>query len=53
MPKFTMVSNATLIDEKMAKIIAKYQIRVTVSVDGPQQVNDCLRIDRAGSSAAE
>ena len=49
MPKFTMVSNATLIDEKMAKIIAKYQIRVTVSVDGPQQVNDCLRIDRAGN----
>lgn len=45
-PIYTMVTNATLIDEKMAKIIQKNNIVVTVSVDGPKEINDILRIDK-------
>ncbi len=46
MPVFLMVSNGTLINEKMAQIIHKYNIGVTVSVDGPQDINDLLRVDK-------
>lgn len=46
MPVFLMVSNGTLIDEKLAQIIHRYHIGVTVSVDGPREINDLLRVDR-------
>lgn len=49
MPTFTMVSNGTLIDEKLVEIIKKYEIRVTISVDGPKDINDLLRVDRNGN----
>lgn len=45
-PQYTMVTNGTLIDGRMATIISKYGIRVTVSVDGPQEINDLLRVDK-------
>ncbi len=48
MPVFAMVSNATLIDKRMAEIIHRYKIIVTVSVDGPKEINDLLRVDKAG-----
>ncbi len=48
-PVFLMVSNGTLIDEKMAQIIHRFHIGVTVSVDGPQEINDLLRVDAAGA----
>lgn len=49
MPYFTMVTNGTLIDEALAQTIKKYNIRVTVSVDGPPKINDRLRVDKAGN----
>lgn len=49
MPYFTMVTNGTLIDEALAEIIKKYHIRVTVSVDGPPEINDKLRVDKVGN----
>ena len=48
MPSFTMVSNGTLIDEFMARIIAKYNIKVTISIDGDQKINDSLRVTHDG-----
>lgn len=48
LPHYTMVTNATLINEKMAEIIYKYNIYVTVSVDGPREITDLLRIDKNG-----
>lgn len=48
MPTFLMVSNGTLIDEEMAEIVHRFHIGVTVSVDGPQEINDLLRVDAAG-----
>ncbi len=51
MPDFVMVSNGTLIDENMAQIIHRYDIGVTVSIDGPQEINDLNRIDMRGKGA--
>lgn len=48
MPIFTMVTNGTLIDEELAQTLKKYDVRVTVSVDGPPEINDKLRVDKAG-----
>lgn len=52
-PQYTMVSNATLINEKIARILCKYKIIVTVSVDGPKEINDKLRVDRNGKGTFE
>ena len=49
MPIFTMVTNGTLIDEALAQTLKKYDVRVTVSVDGPPEINDQLRVDKAGN----
>lgn len=53
MPVFTMVTNATLIDDYMAGIIAKHEIYVTVSVDGPKDIHDKLRVDCVGKGTYE
>ena len=42
-PVFTMVTNATLIDENLAAVLAKHKVRVTVSIDGPPEINDRVR----------
>lgn len=52
-PLFTMVTNATLMDDRMASIIQKYDIHITVSIDGPKDINDELRKDRAGNGTYE
>ncbi len=51
MPIFLMVSNGTLIDENVAEMIHRFKIGVTVSVDGPHEINDLLRVDAAGNGA--
>ena len=43
-----MVSNGTLIDEKMANLIHMYDIKVTISIDGPEEIHDLNRVDAAG-----
>ena len=48
MPIFTMVTNGTLIDESMAAIIAKYKISTTISIDGPKDINDSVRVTNDG-----
>jgi len=47
-PVFTMVSNGTLIDEKIVDVIYKYSIHLTISLDGPKSINDKLRVDAVG-----
>lgn len=51
LPIYTMVSNGTLIDKDMASIISRYHIRTTVSVDGPPEINDALRVDKGGNGS--
>lgn len=43
-PKFSMVSNFTLLPEEFIEYIRKYKIKITVSLDGPKEINDCLRV---------
>ena len=40
----SMVTNGTLIDKEKAHILAKYDVRVGISIDGPKEVNDENRI---------
>ncbi len=49
MPQFLMVSNGTLIDERIAEMIHKYHIGVTISIDGPREINDLNRVDIEGN----
>lgn len=51
MPCFLMVSNGTLIDERMANLIHKYRIGVTISIDGPEEIHDLNRVDAAGNGS--
>jgi len=48
MPIFTMVSNGTLISDQLLKTIREFDIRITISLDGPIEINDKLRVDRQG-----
>ena len=50
-PCFSMVTNGALISDEVVLIIRKYNIFVTVSIDGPGEVTDLQRISRDGRSA--
>ncbi|MBK8505708.1 MAG: GRRM system radical SAM/SPASM domain protein [Saprospiraceae bacterium] len=43
-------TNATLLNDAWCQFILKHQIRVGVSVDGPQKINDINRLTRSGKS---
>lgn len=43
-PTFTMITNCVEGGEKIYSIIKKYNIRLTISVDGPQEINDLQRV---------
>ena len=44
----SMQTNATLLDEQWVDVIRQHRIRICVSVDGPPEVHDAVRIDHAG-----
>lgn len=50
-PKYTIVTNGTLITEEIAKKLKKYDIQVTVSFDGEKIFQDKLRPYRNGSGS--
>lgn len=52
-PQYTMITNLTLIDKRALNVIQKNNIRLTVSLDGPAEINDQLRIDSAGKGTFE
>lgn len=47
-PRFSLVTNGTLINDKFIKLVNEYKINITISVDGPKDINDELRIDKSG-----
>lgn len=49
MPIFLMVTNGTLLDDKMVEIIHKFNMGITISIDGPSDINDLLRVDTIGN----
>ena len=44
----SMVSNATLVTESLARALAELGITVEVSIDGPRAVHDLVRITKGG-----
>lgn len=52
-PVYTMVTNGTNYNSQIRDVLLKYQIRVTVSIDGPQIINDELRIYKDGRGSYE
>lgn len=50
-PFFTMVTNGTLYSDLLAQTILEYDIKLTISIDGPKIINDGLRIYKDGSGS--
>lgn len=50
-PIFKMISNFTLVDEEALRIISKYNIHITVSLDGPKSLNDQQRYFKGGDQS--
>jgi uncharacterized protein len=50
-PSFGTVTNGTLLTEAAVDLISKYKIDITVSVDGPKEINDKLRPFRSGTGS--
>lgn len=51
LPLFGMVSNGTIYTERIASLIQKYKITLTISLDGPAEVNDELRRYKTGATS--
>jgi uncharacterized protein len=51
--KFDIVTNGTLVTPKNAELLASMNCHVTVSLDGPPEVNDLSRPTKAGKGSTE
>ena len=52
-PVFSMITNLVAYNEKIFSVISKYNIRLTISVDGPSEIHDLQRIFPNGTGSAE
>ena len=48
-----MQTNATLLNDHWCEFIKQHDIKIGVSIDGPQQLNDLNRLTRSGKSTFE
>lgn len=48
---FSMVTNATLLDEEKIKFLSKHKVEIGVSIDGPKELNDKNRIYRTSNKS--
>lgn len=46
--RLTIQTNATLLDDRWARVLRENDVTVGVSVDGPPEVHDAARVDHAG-----
>lgn len=44
----SLTTNGTLLGPEVLAVLAEYQISTTVSIDGPEKVNDVIRVHRDG-----
>ncbi|MDD7333752.1 MAG: radical SAM protein [Lachnospiraceae bacterium] len=51
--KFLMQSNGTLMNERIISILKEYDIGLTISLDGPLEINDINRVDTLGNGTYE
>lgn len=47
-PIYTIVTNLTTLDEKFIQVAKKYNLHITVSLDGPKEINDIQRVFKNG-----
>lgn len=52
LPNLGMVTNGTLVNDDLIDIIKNYNLNITVSLDGPKEVNDTLRVYENGSGTS-
>ncbi|WP_373998256.1 radical SAM protein [Bdellovibrio bacteriovorus] len=52
-PRFSIVTNGTLINEKTLNVLKSIQANITISVDGPASINDQSRPTKTGASSTE
>lgn len=50
-PVYTLSTNGTVFTPAIAEMIRRYELKVTVSLDGPPEINDKLRISRSPSKS--
>ncbi len=50
-PKFSATTNGTILDEKLEYLLQRFNINLTISVDGPAVIHDQLRPGKSGSSS--
>lgn len=50
-PLFAIVTNGTLIDDHAWSVFNEYSFNVTVSLDGPKDVNDAMRVYASGNTS--
>lgn len=51
LPQFAIVTNGTVMNNDILRIFNKYNVNVTISLDGPQMINDQQRIYQNNSSS--
>lgn len=47
--KFNLTTNGLLVDDEWVDVFKRFQIGVTLSIDGPKQIHDSARIDFQGN----
>jgi uncharacterized protein len=50
---FSIQTNGTLLDEAWAAVFLEHQVVVGISMDGPREIHDALRVDHAGRGSYE
>ena len=48
---FSMVTNATLLDDEKIAFLAKYKVEIGISIDGPKILNDKNRLYKVGNKS--
>jgi uncharacterized protein len=51
LPDFKTVTNGTRIDDEAVRVIRRYGIRTTISIDGPRELHDRLRPTKGGKGS--
>ena len=49
--RFSLTTNATLIEPQDVKLLSRFPVQVTVSIDGPKALHDACRPMRSGASS--
>ncbi|SHJ58940.1 radical SAM/SPASM domain-containing protein [Paramaledivibacter caminithermalis] len=51
MPMFSMVTNCTLINDRVLETFKNYNLKIVASLDGPKEINDLQRIKKNGTGS--